>query len=151
MPQFNPPASTAIPAIKEAIFEILKEAAEGGPLEGIPVTDDKEPDREKEYVWVWKAKAKRAFKLLGPQPARQDEMINVFLRIVAIKDSEKLKPSEERAIEIFKAVEEALRADITLKGKAFWHLIEDVEIAPVKLDKKRGCHVIAVVSAKARI
>jgi hypothetical protein len=151
MPIFNPPASTAIPAIKDAIFEILKEATEGGPLANIKVTDDKEPDREKEYVWVWKAQAKRAFKLLGPQPARQEEMIKVFLRVVAIKGSEELKPSEERALEIFKAVEEALRADITLKGNAFWHLIEDVEIAPVKFDKKRGCHVIAVVAAKARI
>jgi hypothetical protein len=148
MPTFNPPAVTAIPAIKEAIFELLKDAAA---LDGITVTDDKEPERLAEYVWVWKARAKRKFKLLGPQPARQDEMIEVFLRIVAIKGSDKLKPSEERALEIFEAVEEALRADITLKGKAFWHLIEDVEIAGVKFDKKRGCHVIAVVSAKARI
>lgn len=148
MPVFNPPASTAIPAIKEAVYELLKDSEA---LDGILITNDKEPDREKEYVWVWKARAKRKFKLLGPQPARQEEQIEVFLRIVAIKGSETLLPSEERAVEIFKAVEEALRADITLKGKAFWHLIEDVEIAPVKFDKKRGCHVIAVVSAKARI
>lgn len=142
------PSVTAIPAVKEAVFNLLKDAPA---LEGIKVTDDKEPERHKEYVWVYKARAKRKFKLLGPQPARQDENIEVYLRIVSIKDATELKPSEERAIEIFEAVEEALRADITLKGTAFFHLIEDVEIAPAKFDKKRGCHVIAVVSAKARI
>lgn len=144
----GPRPITAIPAIKEAVFQLLDDAPA---LEGIKVTDDKEPEHTKEYVWVYKAKAKRAFKLLGPQPARQEEMIEIFLRIVAVKDAAKLKPSEERALEIFEAVEEALRADTTLKGTAFFHLIEEVEIAPVKFDKKRGCHVIAVVSAKARI
>lgn len=139
---------TAIPAVKQAVFELIKDASA---LDGILVTDDKEPERAKEYVWVYKAKAKRNFKLLGPQPAKQDEMIQVYLRIVAIKDAAKLKPSEERALEIFEAVEEALRADITLKGTAFFHLIEDLEIAPVKFDKKRGCHVVGIVSAKARI
>lgn len=141
-------AVTAIPAMKEAVFQILSEAPA---LENIRVTDDKEPENCKEYVWVYKAKAKRNFRLLGNQPAKQDEKIEVYLRIVAIKDAQKLKPSEDRAVEIFEAVEEALRADITLKGTTLFHLIEDVELAPVKFDKKRGCHIIGVVSAKARI
>lgn len=143
-----PGPSTAIPAIKEAVFQLLKEAES---LENIRVTDDKEPENLKEYVWVWKARAKRNFKLLGPQPSKREEMINVYLRIVAIKGSDKLKPSEERALEIFEAVEKALIADLTLKGTALFHIVDDLEVAPVKFDKRRGCHVIAVVSAKARI
>lgn len=142
------PAVTAIPAVKQAVVDLLKDAPA---LKGIPIVDDKEPEVKKEYVWVYKSKAKRAFKVIGPQPGKQEEMIQIFLRIVSTKGDQKLKPSEDRALEIFEAVEEALRADTTLKGTAFFHLIEDVEIAPVKFDKKRGCHVIGVVSAKARI
>lgn len=138
---------TAIPAIKEAVVKTLQEAES---LKGIKITDDKEPENKNEYIWIWKARAKREFKNIGPN-SKLDELIEVFIRVVSIKGSTEVKPSEERAVEIFAAVEKALRANRRLNGTAFWNKIGDLEITPVIFDKKRGCHVIAVVNAKAQI
>lgn len=140
-------SSTAIPAVKEAVVNTLKAASS---LKGITVTDDKEPERKSEYIWIWKARAKREFKNIGPN-SKVDEMIEVFIRIVAYKGSTDQKPSEERAVEIFEAVETALRANRKLNNTVFWHKIGDLEIVPLVPDKKRGCHAIAVVNAKAQI
>jgi hypothetical protein len=141
-------ASTKIPAIKAAVVETLQ-AAEA--LKGIKVTDDREPDRDDEYVFIYKARARRDFKLIGPQPAPQDETVNVYIRIVAIRGTDKAKPSEERALEIFEAVETALRDNSTLGDTALFQRIEDLEIEPQNFEGKRGCHVLATVTAKARI
>lgn len=141
------PSSTAIPAIKEAIVKTLKDAES---LKGIKVTDEKEPTDEKEYIWVFKARAKRNWQNIGPQ-SKMGEVIEIFIRCVSLKGSDEVKPSEERAIELFEAVEAALRANRRLDGTAFFQHVGDVEIAPVLVDKIRGCHVIAVVSAKTQI
>lgn len=141
-------ASTKIPAIRAAVYKTLK-AAES--LKGITVADDKEPERQNEWVWIMKATAEREFRLIGPRPAKQDETVKVWLRIVALRGSKEAKPSEERVTEILEAVETALRDDASLEDTCFFHNIDALEIERIILDKKRGCHVVATVTAKTRI
>ena len=140
-------ASTAIPAVKAALVELL-EASED--LQGVTVTDDKEPERSDEYVWIWKAKSHREYRLLGGKPPPLDEDLEVKIRIVAIK-GDASKPSEERATELLEAVEDALRADLGLKQTVLWHKLEDIEGDPVLFDTRRGFAWMATLTAKARI
>jgi hypothetical protein len=139
-------ASTKIGVVKAAALNTLSEADD---LDGVFVTADKEPERRIEYVWIYKARAKREFRLIGPQPAPQDEMVSVYLRVVSIRDTR--TAAEARALEIFEAAETALRAEPTLEGTAFFHHIEELDVEPLLFDQKWGCHVLATLEAKARI
>lgn len=141
-------ASTAIPAVKAAIIELL-EASED--LEGVTIAPGAEPDRDKEYIWFYKASATRDFNLLGGNPAPLDENLRIYMRVVAIKGSIDADPSEDRAYEIAEAVEAALRADLELDGTVFFHRIEAVEQEHLKIDRTRGCHVLLTLTAKTRI
>ncbi len=140
--------STAVPKLKQAILEALQEAED---LADVVVSADKEPERAKEYVWIYKGKAKRDFKLLRPPPSPLEEEARVFLRVLVIKGSKDPGPSAERAVEIADAVEETLRA-LEL-GAPFLSsiLIEEREEEPLLFDKSRGCHVLMTALAKARV
>lgn len=139
-------ASTAIPAVKAAISKVLKAAAS---LKGVTVTSGTEPTRPTEYVWVWKAEANREFRLLGQTPAPLEEVVNVHLRVLAIRGD--LAAAETRATTLFEAVETALRSVPKLEGTVEWHRIEKVEAEPLNFDTKVGFQYLVVVSAKARI
>jgi hypothetical protein len=136
-------ASTAIPVVKAAVLGALQGAEA---LEGITVTADREPERDSEYVWIWRAKAKRNFRTIGPSPAPLDEEVSIVMRVVAIGGD-----PEARALELADAVEEALREDITLGDSVLWHRLEELEQEPLQFDRKAGCHVLMTLTAKARI
>jgi hypothetical protein len=143
--------ATKIPAIKTAVVEQLQAASS---LEGITITGDKEPERDVEYIWVYRGRGKREFKLLsggGGSPVPQDETVRITMRVVSITGTDELGPSEERVEELVDAAEEALRADTTLGGEAFWSLIEDIELEPFKLDKRWAFHALLTLTAKCRI
>lgn len=141
-------ASTAVPAVREAVLKTLEEAEE---LKGVLVTGDKEPERPTEYIWIYKAKANREFSLIGMQPAPLDEMVRVYLRVVAVKGSADSTPSEERALELAALAETALRENPTLNDCARFHHVEELEPQSLLFDQKRGCHVLMTIAAKARI
>lgn len=140
-------ASTAIPAVKTAVLGLL-EASED--LANVNVTGDKEPEHDKEYVWLWRAKATRSFELLGGNPAPLDEIIELKLRIVSIQ-GDAVAASESRATELLEAVEGALRGDLELDGTVFWHRLEEIEGDAVLFDQRRGFAWTATLTAKTRI
>lgn len=140
-------ASTAIPAVKAAILSLLEGPEE---LEDVLITADKEPEREKEYVWIWKGKARREFNLLGPAPTPLDENLEIKLRIVSIQGDD-AKASEDRATELLELVETTLREDIQLEDTVLWHRLEEIEGDPVLFDQRRGFAWMATLTAKARI
>lgn len=140
--------ATAISTAKSAVTTLLSSAES---LEGIKVTDDKQPERVKEYIWIHSAKAKREFKLIGPQIVPQEEIIQIALVVVAMKGNKETSPSFDRAMEIFEAAELVLRENITLEDTVFYHNIEDVEINPIPSDALQGHTVVGVLRAKARI
>lgn len=141
-------ASTAIPAVKAAIIELLEASKD---LEGVTLAPGAEPDRAKEYVWFYRATAAREFNLIGGNPPPLDENLRIFLRVVAIKGDIGADASEERAYEIAEAVETALRGDLELDGTVYFHRIESVEQEHLKIDRTRGCHVLLTIAAKTRI
>ena len=141
-------ASTNIPAVKAAVLKVLESAKA---LEDITVSGDKEPERDTEYVWIYKAKAKRQFTTIGKQPAAQDEMVEVHLRVFAVDPGATYTDVEARAVEIFEAVESALRDSPTLDGTAFFQHVEELEIEPLLLDQNWACHVLVTLAAKTRI
>lgn len=136
---------TSLPAAKEAVKAAL-DGAEG--LDGVRVARGKEPNK-KEYVWIFKGKAKRDFASLGPKPPPLDENVEVTLRIVAIKGDD--VASEDRAYELFNAVETVLRDNPDLSEDILFQRISEVEDGHVLFDQKWGFHIIATVTAKARI
>lgn len=141
-------ASTAIPAVKAAMLEILTAATgEGGSLEGIAVSADKQPERPDEFVWIWKAKSKRKWASLGQK--KLEETVMVTLRVVAIRGG--VADSEARAIEIAEAVETEFRKDLTLGGAARFHLIEELDDEPRKFDQAFGCAVLMTLTADIKI
>lgn len=137
--------ASAIPAVKAAIQSTLEDAT--GLLDDIPVSRGLEPSRPKEYVWIWKAKAKRDFKSIGSRPAPLDEDVSVTMRVVAIGGED----PESRVFEISDAVEAALRADLTLGGVVRWHRVEELEQELQQFDPKVGCHILMTLTARARI
>jgi hypothetical protein len=141
-------ASTAIPAVKVAIEEILA-GADG--LENTLVTRDyAKAERKPEHIWIWKAKAKRDPKGIGRRPARLEEEIRVTLRAVAIGGD--AAAAEARVFELVEAAETALRDESRLAGSIvlFSH-VEELEEEPLNFDTKVGCHVLMTVVAKTRI
>jgi hypothetical protein len=143
-------AATAIPFVKAGILEAL-EAIQGDLGERVAISADKEPESAKEYVWIYKGKAKRDFKLMGPRPAKVEEEVRISLRVLVVKGSDKAGPSEERALEIAALVEGALR-DLELGAPVLFPiLIEELEDEQLVLDQKRGCHVLMTAVTKARI
>jgi hypothetical protein len=138
--------STALPALKTAVLEILGETPG---LEGVTITDDKEPERAKEYIWLYRAKAVRDWASIGTKA--KDEMPKVFLRIAAILGGKSGAASESRVFELAEIVEEALDDHVTLNGAVRFHLIEDIEEEKQLFDTTWGAHVLMTLSAKARI
>jgi hypothetical protein len=141
-------ASTAIPAVKAAIMAAL-EGAVG--LDDVMITDDKEPERAKEYVWLYEAQAERDWKTIGPQPVPLKENVTVELRVFVSKGTDKQKPSEERAFEIAEAVENALRDDPDLNGTLLHQRVEKLRQQQLVPDQRRTSHVLMTVSGEARI
>lgn len=139
-------ASTAIPAVRAAVLETLtgSETLEGFPK--LKISAGKEPERAPEWIWVWKAQADREFKVLGPQPAPVEEDVKVWLRIVAIHQTE----AESRAAEILEAAETALRS-ASLGGSTWNQLLQIDEAGPVQFDQKLGYHFVTTLSVHARI
>lgn len=142
-------ASTAIPAVKQAIKGILEEAE--GLEDTLVTTDYAEAERKAEHIWIWKAKAKRDPKGIGRRPARLEEEIRVVLRVVAIGGAD-AAVAEARAFELVEAAENALRDESKLAGSIvlFSH-VEELEEEPLNFDTKVGCHVLMTVAAKTRI
>lgn len=141
--------STNIPAVKEAVLKQL-EGAEA--LKGITISAGKQPERPNEFVWLRSVKGKREWGPLGKQPSSQNEMVRVNLWVFAIKQGgADREASEERAVEIFEAVEGALRETPTLGGVAFFQHVEELEVEPRLLDKKWAAYVYVTVAAKTRI
>jgi hypothetical protein len=139
-------ASTAIPFVKTSILEAL-ESAEG--LEEVVVSGDREPEQALEYIWLYKAKAKREFRLVRPRPAPLEEEVRIFLRVLAVRAE--AMDAENRALEIAEAVENALRALDLGPPVLFPLLIEELDDEQLQFDQKRGCHVLMTVATKARI
>lgn len=137
-------AATAIPAVKAAVLVALDDV-EG--LAGVEVTGGLEPSRKDEYVWIWKAKAKRVFKSVGARPPALDEAVSLTIAAVVIGG----KDPEARVFEIAGAVETALRADVTLAGAVRWHRLEELDEEPLQFDQKVGCRILMTLTAKARI
>lgn len=142
--------STAIPAVKAAVLEILKEV-EALKSAKVVITADKEPERAREYIWLWKATATREFKSLGPQPSALNEEVKIFLRVMVVKGDSSPTPSEERAFEILEEMETALRGQVRLNGAVRFQHVEDLEQEQLIFDRKRGCHILVTLTAKARI
>jgi hypothetical protein len=135
---------TAIPAVKEAVLEILDDA-EG--LEGVTVAAGLEPTRADEYVWIWKAKAKRVCKSVGRNPPVYDEDVSLTMRALVVGGEN----PEARVFEIVAATETALRSSITLDGAVKWHKLEELDQEPLQFDQKLGCHILMTLTARARI
>lgn len=135
-----------LPSIKEAVLAILNASPA---LAAVKVTEAKEPERAKEYVWLYRVKSTRDWASLGRQS--KDEVAKVFLRVVAILGGKDGTASEARAFEIVSTVEAALEADVTLGGVVRFHLIEDIEAEKQLFDNKWGAHVLLTISANARI
>lgn len=141
-------ADSAIVPAKEAVMRILEGARS---LENITITDDKEPETKNEYIWFHSIKADREWKLLGGNPAPQEETLIIRLRCTAIKGVKETTPSFERAMEIYEAMEKVLRENITLEDTVLYHNISEVEGGPVTYDKARGHVMLVTIKAKARI
>jgi len=141
-------AASAILDVRDAVTEILKGAEA---LSGIEVSDDREPERSTEYIWIWKAESNRDFAGIGSQPPKLDEDIEITLRVVAMRGTDELRPSEDRAFEIANAAEKALAQQTTLNKTVRFHWVSKVKPTPFLFDRKRGCEVVMTLSAKARI
>jgi hypothetical protein len=145
-------ASTAIPALKSAILAALEADPTPEGLDGVAISGDKEPTRESEYVWLYKAKAKREFKTIGRRPVKVDEDLSISLRVLAVKGSQ--AEAESRALAIAAAVEGVLRDLEPGDDEAVFLaplLVQELEDEPLLFDQKAGCHVLMTVVTKARI
>lgn len=144
-------ASTAIPAAREAIVKALNEHE---PLKGVFIADEETPERESEFISILMAESKREFKTLagGMTQPPQEEQLKVWFDIVVYNNNGRNpKESEDRAVEIFEAVEDALRNDTDLGQAVLFQNINEMKIVRGGQDKKRGCMITAAISAKARI
>lgn len=140
--------STAIPAVEAAILAVLEEAPD---LADVLVTGDyRRADQEREYVWLWKAKATREFKGIGRRPAKQEEEIEVTLRVLAVADT----PAEAktRAYELAGITETALRYEMRLDQTVLKNRVKQLQGEPLaEFDPKFGFHVLMTVAAETRI
>lgn len=142
-------ASTAIPALEAAILGALQAEPAPEGLEGVSVSGDKEPTRATEYVWLYKAKAKREWRTIGPRPSARDEELRASLRVLVVKGD--LAEAKTRALEIAGVVEDALAAVNTTSPLLYPLLVEEIEDEPLQFDQKSGCHVLMTVVTRARI
>lgn len=140
-------ADSALNSSMEAIKKVLDEAES---LKDVLITDEKEPETEKRYIWIYSGKAERQWRTIGPQVVPMDESLEFLIRCVSIKETE-VSSSRAEAMEIFENMEKALRDNITLEDTVTQHMIEKYEITPIKHDKLRGHHVVCAITAKARI
>lgn len=146
---------SAIPSVAEKAIEILEAAqAEVEALQGVAITADKEPELDDEYVWLYRKRATRGFKLVGPQPAPLDETLRLYFRILVVKGEKEAKPAEDRALQIAAAVEAVFREAGKEKalGKSVRNiLVTELDDEPLLFDKKRGCQILMTVAMIARI
>ena len=145
-------ASTAIPALKSAILASLEVDPTPEGLEGVAISGDKEPTRSSEYVWLYKGKAQREFKLIGGRPSKLNEEVRIFLRVLVVKGDQ--AEAESRALAIAEAVEGILRDLEPEDDEAQFLkplLVEELEDEPLQFDQKAACHVLMTVVTEARI
>ena len=143
-------APTAIPKVRAAVRAMLEAAAEApdSDLHGLAIAAaGPEPTRPNEFIWFWRGKAKRVFRVVGPRPAPYEEDVSLTLRLVAIGGED----PESRAFALLSAVEDVLRNDITLGDAVFWHRLEELEDEPLDFDRKLGWAVLLTLTARARI
>ncbi len=150
-------ASTKIPAVKAAILAALLEAQKGPhaeALKDVAITDDREPERPSEYVWIYEGTAERQYKTLrgGGSQVPLEEDVEISLRVFVVKGSDSTKPSEERAVAIAEVVEEVLRDDPDLSGLLLYQRVSRLNIGPLGLvDQRRASQVLMTVMGTARI
>jgi len=144
---------THVPQARAAIENLLNAAAESDEaLKEITVSNAEMPERKRKFVWIWKAKSKRDFRVIGPAVTPQKEDMLTTMMIWAAKgEGRNPRPAEDKAMEIFEAVETALREDVTLEDSVLMHHIETMEIEGALLDQTHGCRIVAIISAQARI
>jgi hypothetical protein len=139
-----PSSKMTIPAIKAAVAEVLKGAAG---LEEIPIeTGPREPETAKEWIFLWKARAKRKPGSLGRAPFALDEDVTLTVRVCSIHEE-----SEARVFVLAEAVESALQAEPTLDGVVRWQYVEEVDQVAMKFDEKDGHRILLTIVAKSRI
>lgn len=145
--------STAIPAAKEWVMGVLEPLPE---LADVEVTDDTEPERAKEYVWLYRANAKREFTVMkGGAPPPLEEFLRLYLRVFVVVAGRSAKPAEVRALEIASAVERALREAMSdspptaVRAKGL--IVEELDDEPQVVDNGRAYHVLMIVRLNARI
>jgi hypothetical protein len=140
--------SSAIPAVKAALLTLLGSASG---LEGVAILRGKPDPLPDEFVSVWDAASERDYAGLGPK-APLDEVIDLTLVVdVGQASGTDFEPSETRAWEIFGAVEDAIRSDLTLSGSWRFDRISKVKQEYFRQDKRRGCRVFCTLTGKARI
>lgn len=144
-------ASTAIPAAREAMVNALEEAES---LKGIFIAEEEDPSREEEFINILYGESKREFKLLagGKSQPPQEEQIKLWFDVMVYQNNGmNRKQAEDRAVEIFEAVENVLRNNTDLGQAVLFQNIEEMKIVRGGKDKKRGCMITAAIAAKARI
>jgi hypothetical protein len=146
-------ASTAIPTVKAIVLGALEADPTPEGLEEVTVSGGKEPTRATEYLWIYKAKAvDREFKIIGPKPAKIDERILLFLRVLVVKGE--VAEAEARALAIGGVVEGILRELDTEDDEVQFFspfLVSEIEDEQLQFDQKAGCHVLMTASIKTRI
>lgn len=144
--------STAIWSVQTAVEETLEGAA--GMPSGVEIDLGKPEPLPAKCILLWEVTAKRDFAAIAKQVAGQKlwEMIDLTLVVeVALASGTQYKPADEEAEKIFKAMDTALRADLTLGGVWKFDHFSEIKKQFFRQDKRRGCRVFVTLSGKAQI
>lgn len=138
-------AHSATEAVEEGILTIL-EASED--LKDVTITAAEEPQRAKEFIWLWQDEDETEFATLA-EPVVLDQQITYTLDVMAVTGD--TTSSKVRAREIREAAEDALYKDGSLEGTALWFRIGKGKGQRVSFDNKQGFRIQLTLTAKARI